>query len=244
MAKCSKEICSEPIFEGSKVYMADRVGLDGNTEKRLIIEGVAIVCDVPGINGRAYPRHIIAREVERLNKEAVPYGRLAAELNHPRLNEEGISKDYPIFEQNLWKTCAIVEELRMDGDKLYCRMVVADGDNGGVGDKLASLIRKGYRPGYSLRGAGDTMPDGDHEVIADNYTMITIDVVGNPSFGKAAIFDSHVESVEKPSDSEIKVITECVNNFSREVALNHKIKKYGYNSFDKGALFAEMNRMV
>ena len=95
-----------PMFEASNVRMEDRMGLDGKPVKRLIIEGYALVCDIAGINGREYPSSIISREVERLNREAVPFGRLAAELNHPRLDEEGNSRDYPICEMDLSKLCA------------------------------------------------------------------------------------------------------------------------------------------
>ena len=144
---------SNPVYEGSAVREETRLGLDGKPVKRLIIEGYAIVCGVAGINGREYPKPIIEREVNRLNRELVPYGRLAAELNHPRLDEEGNAKDYPIFEINMMKMCAVVEELRMEGDKVYCRMVVCEETDGGR--NLAGALRGGLRPGYSLRGAGD-----------------------------------------------------------------------------------------
>lgn len=239
-----KQICGDALIEGTTVKEVERIGLNGLKSKRLIIEGVAIVCDIPGINGRAYPKRIIEREMNRLNKESVPFGRLAAELNHPRLDDEGSAKDYPIFEMNLAKTCAVVEELRMEGNKLICRMVVAEGTP--AGDTLAGLIRAGYRPGYSLRGAGNTVPAGDHEEIDDDYVMITIDVVGNPSFGKDAIFDSHLESTQRKG----KILTECVSSrsimesldtYRREVATNCQIK-LGYNKFNKCAIISEMMR--
>ena len=61
-----------PGVAQSKIRYEDRIGLDGKPVKRLIIEGYALVCDIAGINGREYPRDIIAREIERLNREAVP----------------------------------------------------------------------------------------------------------------------------------------------------------------------------
>lgn len=224
-----KQICSEPLTEGANVYMADRTGLDGTTVKRLIIEGCAIVCDMPGINGRSYPTDIISRECRRLT-EKVRSGRLAAELNHPRLNSKGESMDFPIFEMNLMKTCAVVEDLWMDGNKLMCRMVVAEGTP--AGDALAALIRTGYRPGYSLRGAGDTMAEGDHEVICDDYTMITIDVVGNPSFDKYAIFDSRYESDEKNPVA----LVESIGNYRKEVVHNFGKVRRGFGVYDRRAL--------
>lgn len=216
----------------SSVRIEERVGLDGKPVKRLIIEGYAIVCDISGINGREYPRSIIAREVDRLNREAVPFGRLAAELNHPRLDPEGNSRDYPICEMDLSKLCAVVEELRMEGNKVFCRMVVAEDTD--AGHNLAGAIKAGYRPGYSIRGAGDTIPKGDHEVVTDNYTLITIDVVGNPSFGKAAIVTSHVESAGDKA-GRVKAITESINMLGKEVAHNRQLRDLGYRQYDLDA---------
>jgi len=217
-----------PGVAQSKIRYEDRIGLDGKPVKRLIIEGYALVCDISGINGREYPRDIIAREVERLNREAVPYGRLAAELNHPRLDPDGNSRDYPICELDLSKMCAVVEELRMEGNKVYCRMVVAEDMD--AGHNLAGALKAGYHPGYSIRGAGDTIPKGDHEVITDNYTLITIDVVGNPSFGKSAIVNSRYESQAMPKN--MKALTESANNLRREVAVNHRLRDLGYRQFE------------
>lgn len=217
-----------PGFADSKVRIEERVGLDGKPVKRLVIEGYAIVCDIAGINGREYPSEIISREIARLNREAVPFGRLAAELNHPRLDEDGNSRDYPICEMDLSKLCAVVEELRMEGNKVYCRMVVAEDTD--AGRNLAGAIKAGYRPGYSIRGAGDTVPKGDHEVVTDNYTLITIDVVGNPSFGKAAVVTAHTEAQANPG--RMKAITESINMLGREVAHNNKLRSLGYRKFE------------
>ena len=179
----SMGIFETPVFEGSTSHIAERIGLDGKPVKRLIIEGTAIVCGVVGINGRDYPRDIITREVNRLNRDYVAYGRLAAELNHPRLDEEGKPRDYPIFEMNLKKTCAVIEDLHMEGDKLKCRMVVAEDTD--AGHDLAGLIKIGYHPGYSLRGAGDTIKKvnaltrEEYDGYEDEQRREQIGVVGN-----------------------------------------------------------------
>lgn len=234
----SMGIFETPVFEGSSSYMAERVGLDGKMVKRLIIEGTAIVCGTVGINGREYPRAIIEREVDRLNRDFVAYGRLAAELNHPRLDEEGRPRDYPIFEMNLKKTCAVIEDLHMEGDNLKCRMVVAEDTD--AGHDLAGLIKIGYHPGYSLRGAGDTVRKIDpntreeFERIADNYTMITVDVVGNPSFGQSAIFNARRESVER--NTPVSVLTESINTLRREVAYNRSLISTGYRTYNRESL--------
>ena len=176
-----QHLVGDIFLEGVKAQLLDRTDEFGVGVKRLVIEGIGIVCDIPGINNRSYPRRIIEREMKRLMAEMVSRGRLAAELNHPRLDVNGDAKDYPIFEMNLEKVCALIEDLHMEGDKLMVRMVVLEETP--AGKTLAGLIRGGYHPGFSLRGAGSTVPAGDHEEIGDDYTMITIDVVGNPSFG-------------------------------------------------------------
>ena len=230
-----------PGSNGSSVKIEERVGLDGKPVKRLIIEGYALVCDVSGINGREYPSEIIAREVARLNREAVPYGRLAAELNHPRLDQDGNSRDYPICEMDLSKLCAVVEELRMEGNKVWCRMVVAEDTD--AGHNLAGAIKAGYRPGYSIRGAGETVPKGDHEVVTGEYTLITIDVVGNPSFGKAAIVTAKTESVGEHK-KKMRAITESIETLGREVAYNRELRDLGYREFDVGAFVQFAHQQV
>lgn len=234
------QIIGAPNFNDSKVYTEERVDLDGNKVKRLIIEGTAIVCDEPGINGRSYPLRIISREVDKLIKTKVSKGRLAAELNHPRLDEDANPKDYPIFEMNLWKTCAVVEDLRMDGKKLYCRMVVAEDTQ--AGKNLAGLLKVGYVPGYSLRGAGSTKSRGDYEEIDDDYVMITIDVVGNPSFDDKALISHHYESNNGGKMSH-KAIMESIERYGREVVKNRTNNFVaGYKKYNVNALVEAIKR--
>ena len=230
-----KELIGDPMYADNKAYGTDRIGMDGKPVKRLIIEGTAIVTDIPGINGRAYPREIIAREVDRLNKEWVPFGRLGAELNHPRLDAKSEPRDFPIFEQNLWKTCALIEELRMDGNKLYCRMCVID-DDVGPGHKLKRLIESGYVPGYSLRGAGNVIEGADYDTIADDYSLITVDVVGNPSFGDKSTVSSHYEGAGYGrKKATVRSLTESVERARREFVLNRRVRE-GYGRYNTEAL--------
>ena len=98
-----QHLVGDIFLEGVKAQLLDRTDEFGVGVKRLVIEGIGIVCDIPGINNRSYPRRIIEREMKRLMAEMVSRGRLAAELNHPRLDVNGDAKDYPIFEMNLEK---------------------------------------------------------------------------------------------------------------------------------------------
>ena len=73
----TNQLYGDAIFEGSTVSLVDRKDMFGNNVKRLIIEGTAIKCNVPGINNRAYPQQTIKREADRLMKDFVMKGRLA-----------------------------------------------------------------------------------------------------------------------------------------------------------------------
>ncbi len=235
----------EAIDRPVTVQEMSRIGLDGKPKKRIILRGVCLVCDAVGINGRKYPRPIMMREVEYLRRAKIPFGRLAAELNHPRLDQKNIPIDYSIMEMNLWKTCALIEDLHFEGNNLVCQMVVAEGTP--AGDCLAGLLRTGYRPGYSIRGTGTAHlidpngpKDGDLEV-NDDYTLITVDVVGNPSFGDAAIFDSYIEAINR--DVGKQILMESATRVRREFRKNY-ILRTGFGSFDKNILIESLSRGI
>ncbi len=245
----TKQLYGDVIFEGSNAAMVDRKDIFGNNVKRLILEGTAIRCNIPGINNRAYPDRIIKREMNRLIKEFVSRGRLAASLNHPRLGADGNAKDYPIFEMDLMSICALIEDLHMEGDDLKVRMVVME--ETAAGKQLAALIRGGYHPGFSLRGAGSTIDVGDHEEISDDYTMITIDVVGNPSFGQDAIFTARQESAESSGKTSLtesvngrrplmESVTEIMNRYGKEIEHRYQNIEIGFGVYDKTGLISAL----
>ena len=63
-----RHLVGDVFLEGVTAKMMDRKDEFGVGVKRLVIEGIGIVCDIPGINNRAYPLRIISREAERLMK--------------------------------------------------------------------------------------------------------------------------------------------------------------------------------
>lgn len=225
------ELLREIEFTKTNVIYEDAVSrLTGEKVKRLKVEGIAIVADIAGINGRSYPKKILEAEVKRFNEKFVKTGRAAAELNHPRLSSDGEGKDYSVFEMNLMKTCALIEELRFEGKNLYCKMIIVEDHP--AGQAIAALIKAGYVPGYSLRGAGSVVDTGrGFYEVADDYRLITIDIVGNPSFDDKALIRPVYEGLQK---SSVKVLTESVN-FMREEMLYNKQIMVGFKKFDKHA---------
>lgn len=226
----SNKLLQEEIEFKTSVMYEDAIDLNGTKVKRLKVEGIAIVCDVPGINGRSYPLDILSPEVDRFNEKFVKVGRAAAELNHPRLDSKGEGKDYSVFEMNLMKTCALIEELRFDGVNLYCKMVIIEDHP--AGQALAALIRGGYIPGYSLRGAGSVIDTGlGYYEVADDYRLITVDIVGNPSFDAKALIHPKYEAIQHAS---LQILTESVDVMRNELLYNRNVMP-GFKQFNKVA---------
>lgn len=192
----------EPIYESE-------TGIDGKPKKLLKIEGIAVPCDTVGINNRLYPSKIIDSRAKLFTKTRIAEGRSGSELNHPRVDKDGQGIDGSIFEINLKKVCALIEYLKMEGNKLAIKYRVTKSDNGltTAGDILANLIENGMRPGCSLRGAGSAIahPDG-YQMIADDYRLITVDVVGNPSFDSEAMLDVTYEAAKSG-----QILTESID---------------------------------
>jgi len=226
-------------FDVKPLYESE-INLAGNKVKKLKLVGTAIVCDVQGINGRSYPKRILGPEVDRFIKKFVNKGRAAGQLNHPRLTKDGEGKDYSVFEMDLSKTCAIIEELYFEGKELKCKMRVCDEHP--AGQMLKALIDDGYVPGFSLRGAGYVIENnqGILEVTKD-YRLITIDVVGNPSFDEQALITPAYESL---MNAEIKVLTEAVEIGRKEFLLNNIPRlNAGFKKVNRDALVSVLENV-
>ena len=113
------------------------------------------------------------------------------------------------------------------------------------------MIRGGYHPGFSLRGAGSTINMGEHEEISDDYTMITIDVVGNPSFGQDAIFTARQESAEASGKAPlteavtrprplVESVTDIMNRYGQEIEHHYKNIRLGLGLYDKTGLISAL----
>ena len=241
----NKILLQEPESDYNMVAVMyeNQLDLSGKPTKRLKIDGTAIVCDIAGINGRSYPKKVLEPEVKRFNEKFIKKGRGVAELNHPRLTSDGDGKDYSVFEINLMKACAVVEELYFKGTDLYCKMAVVDDHP--AGEALKALIKAGYVPGYSLRGAGSVKDTGKgfYEV-TDDYRLITIDVVGNPSFDDKALISSMYESIK---GNKIQALTEAVSMANKEFLMNCDLStkiRVGKKEFNRVALESYLKKLT
>jgi len=237
----SKDLLIDNSFELDAMYEATK-GIKGSEPtKRLKVYGTAIVCGRPGINGRSYPLSIMKKEAKSFIETRVKTKRAGAELNHPRLDKDGDGKDYSVFEINLKKACALIEEITFSGNHMKTKMVVAEEHNSGK--DLKGLLDIGYRPGFSLRGAGSVSQSNKGFLeVTEDYKLITIDVVGNPSFDDDAIFDNMYESIK---GGNLQLLTEAADyaaqDFMQAMERNAAIKtgRKQYNTAALGNFFAD-----
>lgn len=201
----------KPVFESV---------FDSN-EKRLKLEGTAIICEVEGINGRIYSSNHMDNQAKKFTKNYIETFNSLGELNHPAVTSEGEHILLPVTEINLEKACHLIEKLYMVGDEMKIKSrVITDLPCGAI---IAALVKNGIPVGNSLRGLGSVYKMNGRLYVADDYELITIDIVGRPSYGKPAMLHAITEAV---NSHQIPLITEAVEKavreFKREVDYNTK----------------------
>jgi hypothetical protein len=141
-------VITESANGGKDVYLSGRF-LSGNLKNR---------------NGRIYPVNEIMQAVMSLNEGIREHGSIAGELDHPanRLTTE------------LKYASHVITEIRMDGDNATGKMKIMNTPNGLV---VKELIRNGFRPDVSSRGAGNVGSDG----VVEGFLIQTIDIVNQAS---------------------------------------------------------------
>ena len=104
------------------------------------IEGVFMQAEQKNRNNRSYPKHIMAREVNRYVDEHIKQNRAYGELGHP---------SGPTI--NLERVSHMIKELREDGNNYIGRAKIMDTPYGNI---VKNLMDEGARLGVSTRGMG------------------------------------------------------------------------------------------
>ena len=153
---------------------------DVNQKKNLWFAGVFGEADVINGNKRKYPLNEMTNAVNGAIKIINENGGIFGELDHPAtltLNSDRISH--------------AITELRMDGNKMYGKAkILVDTPCGKIAE---ALINSGIRMGVSTRGGGNLNESG----VVSNFTLITVDLVPNPSAPNAfpkGIYESLMEA--------------------------------------------------
>ena len=134
------------------------------TGKDYKIRGIFLQGDIKNRNGRVYPVNVLAKEVNRYNKEFVEKKRAFGELGHP---------DGPTV--NLERVSHMITSLKPEGRNFIGEAKIMDTPYGKI---VKNLIDEGAQLGVSSRGMGSIQGS---TVGKDFYLATAADIVADPS---------------------------------------------------------------
>ena len=152
-------------------------------KKSYFMEGIFMQGDIKNRNGRIYPAQVIAKEVNRYNREFVEKNRAFGELGHP---------SGPTI--NLDRVSHMITELKQDGPNFIGKAKIMDTPMGKV---VKNLMDEGATLGVSSRGMGSLKQNrqGIMEVQNDFMLATAADIVADPS-APNAIMKGIMEGVD------------------------------------------------
>jgi len=167
---------------------------DEQDQKAYRLKGVFQQSDVKNGNGRVYPRIVLEREVTRL-QEGLDQKRILGELDHPA--------DAKI---HLEKVSHLVTRLDMKTNgEVYGEATVLETPAGKV---LQELLKSGVKLGISSRGFGTVKKNNGVDEVAEDYKMVTFDIVSDPSIAGAfphAVYENNEEAVETVEEDKVSL---------------------------------------
>ena len=132
----------------------------------LIMKGILQKAETLNQNGRVYPRAILEREIRNYQK-FIKENRALGELDHP---------DSSVVE--LKNASHNIKEAYMEGNIVYGVVEILNTPSGQI---LQSLVESGVTLGISSRGVGSTRPEGNKQIVQDDFQLICWDFVSEPS---------------------------------------------------------------
>jgi len=162
------------------------------------IKGPFLQAEVKNRNGRIYSGQILAREVRMFNEEKIQKNRALGELDHP-----------PTPTVNLKEVSHRIESLVMEGNNGIGVAKLLDTPTGRIAQ---SLVKEGILLGVSTRGVGSL----DGERVNQDYKMITIDIVADPSAPNAFV-DGILENKEFIIEND-QIIEVAIEQLQKNVA--------------------------
>lgn len=150
-------------------------------EKDLYIHGIFLQSNVVNRNNRIYPDKIMEREVNRYINEYILKNRAIGELSHrdnPQPAPENASHR--------------VVELRKEGNNYIGKALIL---NTPMGQIVKGLYDGGVQMGVSSRGLGTVKEVNGINEIQDDFQLMCIDIVSDPSAPEAFV-NGVMEGVE------------------------------------------------
>lgn len=156
------QLLQESNFEGVKVL---KEGTGPTT--LMFIEGVYAQADRPNGNKRSYPFTILESQINNYISTKVKSNQAVGELMHP--DQMTINYD---------RVTHKVESMWCEGKDFYGKSRIL---NTPCGKILQGLLEGGVKMGVSTRGYGSVAKKGALNEVQNDYRLVCIDVVGDPS---------------------------------------------------------------
>jgi len=137
-------------------------------KKEAYLTGIFMQAEKQNRNGRIYPYNVLAREVDRYNRDYVNRNRAFGELGHP---------ESPTI--NLDRVSHMITKLYPDGNNFVGKAKILDTPNGKI---VKNLLDGGANLGVSTRGVGSLKPHNGYQQVQDDFHLATAaDIVADPS---------------------------------------------------------------
>ncbi len=174
-----------------EIQHAEYLVEEKNGKKNYSIRGVFLQSDIKNRNGRVYENEILAKEVNRYNREFIQKNRAFGELGHP---------DGPTV--NLERVSHMIKSLTPDGKNFIGEAKIMDTPYGKI---VKGLIDEGAQLGVSSRGMGSLVQkNGANYVGKDFYLATAADIVADPSAPDAFV-EGIMESKEWVWDNGVLI---------------------------------------
>ena len=151
-----------------EIASAEYIVEEKNGKKDYKIRGIFLQSDIKNRNGRIYENDILAKEVNRYNREFIQKNRAFGELGHP---------DGPVV--NLERVSHMITSLKAEGKNFIGEAKIMDTPYGKI---VKGLIDEGAQLGVSSRGMGSLVQKGGANYVGKDFYLATAaDIVADPS---------------------------------------------------------------
>ena len=185
-----------------EVLDAEYIVEENNGKKEYKIRGIFLQSDIKNRNGRIYENGILAKEVNRYDKEFIQKGRAFGELGHP---------DGPTV--NLERVSHMIKALTPEGKNFIGEAKIMDTPYGKI---VKNLIDEGATLGVSSRGMGSLVQKGGANYVGKDFYLATAaDIVADPSAPDAFV-EGIMESKEWVWDNGV-LLEKDIESWKKEI---------------------------
>lgn len=161
-------------------------------EQHHFLQGPMLMANSPNRNKRIYKLDEMVREVARYDHDYIKTNRACGELNHPK-NATDI---------NPANVCHMVTEMHQEGNMFYGKTKILSTPSGVI---VKQLLSDGVKLGISSRALGSVVPQSDGTNLVENFHLICLDLVMEPSVG-SAMLESVMESKQYIIDEGGRIV--------------------------------------